>query len=232
LFSHNVRRARLWDTKVIDQEREQRRQRLSILVRDYFGDDNDIVECVIREMTSKQVTVRSIQTWLIPPHRTSSRNTPEWAIRALEDYINRPGNDAILKARVARLNELRVRQSKSPREWGHEIRSNKSVEFAEMELQHESRDRQAWIDLAGKQLGDELHQQFGSLQRILSSQTRAIGMIMQAIDQCATIEELRNHVNGAVIGDSVGAMAVRSAKEALKAGAEEFSNEEGLPTAP
>lgn len=77
---------------------EKLRWDTAAIIRSRFNDDYNLAIKVIHEQTNKEVSLRTLQSWLIESGRVSSRTCPEWALVALQDYIESHGET--LKERI------------------------------------------------------------------------------------------------------------------------------------
>ena len=139
----------------MQNEQDQRRWRLVGLVERHFGRDYDFVARIIEEKTGGKVSERTVQAWLIAPGRKSSRNCPEWAVKALEKYVNDPANGESLQLYAAR-REATLSAVKAPLAWSNEVRSSRAVELATASLECEDRRLRFWQDAIGAQSGKML----------------------------------------------------------------------------
>ncbi|RDZ27455.1 hypothetical protein [Lysobacter silvisoli] len=65
---------------------------MSELLHGAYGGDFELASMVLRRQTNKKVSVRTLQAWMMPADRPSSRRCPEWALVALEQYLGQnPG---------------------------------------------------------------------------------------------------------------------------------------------
>lgn len=208
-------------------EHEQRRWRLLSLVQGHFGRDNDLVAQVIQRKTGERVSERSVQAWLIAPGRKSSRNVPEWAVKALEDYVADPANREYLEDYAAR-REATLGAMQPPLVWSNEVRSSRSVELATASLEAEARRQRVWQDACGVQVGDMV---FG-LERELHAEMRAHRRTLSAINEAfrtsSTYEECKATFQEHVRASDLEDFFVREAKRAIESGAEEFSTPDAV----
>ncbi len=211
-----------------DKAQAQRnRFRLMKLVEEHFARDNIAVANAIKEQTRQDVSVRSIQTWLIDPARKSHRALPEWALQALEQYIVRPDKQESLQL-IRRQAELR-RAQPYRFDYADEVLSNRSVEMATNEVEGEERENSKWCEQFGTGSGMMLAQRFRALEREVYSMSDALGAITRAAHICDNFDEFRRHVDDSIRDSSLRKFAVRETRELYVKGAGEFSNTEGLP---
>lgn len=210
------------------KENEIRRFRLKNIIDTYFEGDNDVVVRAIKDATGHEVSVRSIQAWLIDPRRVSHRIAPEWALRGLEDYVKRPEKKDELARHAERVQERR----KAPRQeldWSDEVRNSRAVEFATSQIESENRQIARWQELFGTASGKAIAEAFHAQRKEIESMSKALGAITRAMKQCDTFETFKSQANLAMQDQDFTNLYVREARKAVEQCSEEFSNPEGLP---
>lgn len=209
-------------------EQEIRQHRLGSIIQRYFAYDNDEVVRAIRAATGQEVSVRSIQSWLIDPKRSSYRAVPEWVIRGLEDYIRSPENQEKLGLHVERVNSKRLRP-KQIYDWAGEVQSRRAVDIATRHIEWDNHEKARWCELIGKVGGEAIADAFIAQRSQISSMSKMLSAIYIALDNCDTFEAFKKHIiEGEREADMVD-FFVREAREALEGNLGEFSNPEGLP---
>lgn len=203
-------------------EHDMRRYRLENLVRPHFGRDFDLVVRVIQEKTGARVSERTIQAWLIPAGRKSSRNCPEWALKALEEYVSDPANRESLQFYAAR-REATSSKMKAPLEWSDEVRSSRAVEMATSALEDDARDLRRWQEAIGGPVGKMLFELERSLRAEINAHQRTLIAIHEALRTGATYEEFKSQFQDHVRAGELQAFYVRNTKAAIENGTEEFS---------
>lgn len=214
---------------MIDQNAERRRERLSSIIHHHFRSENDTVVKVIKEMTGQDVSVRSIQTWLIDPRRTSHRKVPEWVLSCLEDYVQRPERQEELK-RIGARADRKISATQSPLEWADEVRSSKAVDIATHQVEAEARGRKRWCDLMGRAPGDAVHEAFLALDQHIQSVSKTLSSIKGALHTATTFEEFKALANDSMREVDLVSYFVSDARKALENNEGEFGNMEGLPS--
>lgn len=207
----------------MENEQEWRRLRLSGLVNREFCEDNDWVASAIHQRTGETVSVRTIQAWLIAPNRKSSRNCPEWALKALEEYIQDPSNEETIRYRKERYNASFSKMT-TPLEWSNKVRSNLAVDFATNQLEHDARKLKKWQQEFGERQGVLIFELQKELQRSVTYHMKAISAIHKALDSSENFEEFRKKLKEQDRADSLVEYFVREAKEAIENNAEEFTD--------
>lgn len=205
-------------------EQEDRRSRLFNLVHRRFYADNDWVASAIKERTGEVFSVRTIQAWLIQPHRTSSRNCPERVLKALEEYIQDPSNRETIEWRKNRY-ENSLRNGKSPLERSAEVRDSKAVEFATDEIEEESRTCIKWQKEFGNRQGAMIYELQKALERITWSHTETLSAIHEALESSTTFEEFREKFLDQERANRRIRYDVRRAKHSIQNNTEEFADD-------
>ncbi len=213
---------------MIDQQAERRRERLHSIIRHHFRDENDLVVGVIKDMTGQEVSVRSIQTWLIDPTRVSHRKVPEWVLSCLEEYIKQPEKQEELK-RISERAERQIGEIRGPEEWADQVRTSRAVELATSYLEEDERCRQKWRDLLGTTSGNEVATALIARQREAEGLSNVVASIARALHTAESYDEFRKLANESIRGHERTQYQVRDARRALEANEGEFSNEHGLP---
>lgn len=213
---------------MIDQQAERRRERLHSIIRHHFRDENDLVVGVIKDMTGQEVSVRSIQTWLIAPNRVSHRKVPEWVLSCLEDYIKQPEKQEELK-RISERADRRVGEIRGPEEWADQVRASSAVEIATSYVEEDERERKKWRELLGTAAGNEVATALLARQREVDGLSNVVASISRALQTAESYEEFRKLANESIRGEERTRYQVRDARRALEANEGEFSNEHGLP---
>lgn len=217
------------DNHMEEQTAELRRLKLQALVGEHFANIHDLVVETIQTATGSKVSVRSIQAWLISPNRTSSRNCPSWIIKTLQDYVEDPAKREDLATRVAARQIVDADLAKHPLAWSDKVRSEKAVEFATNEIEHDDRRLKHWQATLGLQNGKALFE----LERAMETERRALShtvhCIHTAITSNTSFESFAESYRAQINGNDIARMFVRQARRAIEGKAEEFSNDDGLP---
>jgi hypothetical protein len=208
-------------------EQNERRWRLVSLVERHFGRDYDLVARIIEEKTGGKVSERTVQAWLIAPGRKSSRNCPEWAVKALEEYVTDPANHEHLQRYAAR-REATLSSVKAPLAWSDEVRSSRAVELATALLEYEDRKLRVWQDASGGQVGKMLFELERRLDAEMNAHRKTLTAIHEAFRTSSTYEECKStfqeHVRAADLQD----FFVREAKRAIESSSDEFATPDAV----
>lgn len=215
----------------MQSEHEQRRWRLQRLVQEHFRRDNDLVARVIQEKTGDKVSERSVQAWLIAPGRKSSRNVPESAVKALEDYVADPENRQYLKDYGERRERI-LGGADDLDAWTHEVRSNRSVELATATIEYEARRLRVWQDALGSQAGKMLFELERRLDAEMSSHRRVLSAINEGVRTADTFEAFKAVVQKNLRASDLQDLFVRDAKRAIDNNSEEFATADAVIQSP
>lgn len=213
-------------------EQEQRRWRLLSVVERHFGRDNDFVARVIQDKTGAKVSERTVQAWLIAPGRKSSRNCPEYAVKALEAYVADPVNGEYLKRHAQRREADASAEWSSPLAWSDKVRREKAVEFATANLEGENRRQRTWQDAGGLQMGGLVFELERRLDAEQNANRRVMSALSQAVRTASTFEEFKATFEEHVRASELQDFFVGQARRAIESGADEFAAADGVLAQP
>lgn len=211
----------------MQSEQDQRRWRLLGLVERYFHRDYDLVARIIEKKTGGKVSERTVQAWLIAPGRKSSRNCPEWAVKALEEYVNEPANAEALK-RSAAGRESALGAVKAPHAWSEEVRISRVVELATACLEYEDGKLRFWQDASGGQVGKALFELERRLDAEIAAHRKTLTAIHEAFRTSSTYEECKSTFQEHVRAADLQEFVVREAKRAIEHSSDEFSTPDAV----
>lgn len=205
-----------------------RHERLATIINRHFAGDNDAVIRAIHEQTNEKVSNRSIQAWLINPAKRSHRNVPDWVIHCLEEYVKRPDKQQELEEHVARF-ERRRSAPKRPFDWADDVRNRRVLELATGQLEEEEAQKLRLRELFGTASGDALFEITSRQNREIRSMSQALAAIARALREADSFENFKKMANDDISEQDYIDSMVREEKSVLSRGADEFSNDEGLP---
>jgi hypothetical protein len=209
--------------KMLSEERI--RTEMSILVNKEFAADPSLVARTLEEATAKKISARTVQSWLIEPGKPSSRKCPEWALKALKDYLSNPEN----KSNLDISKKYSENDSGSSRPWSTQVYDRHSVRFATNEILADDRRLKEWEQANFPTLARmlfELERRVDGYLSHLHDQTMALE---NGLQNSTTYEELRTSVREAIRDKEVAKYIIRDTRKAIESGTDEFSNDEGLP---
>lgn len=205
---------------MVHTEHEQRRWRLTAVVDRHFGRDNDFVARVIQEKTGAKVSERTVQAWLISPGRKSSRNCPEWAVKALEDYVADSVNADYLQRHSQRREEMAASDWKTPMAWSDKVRREKAVELATSSLESDAARQRRWQEAGGLQMGGMAFELERRVESELASHRRVLSALNEAFRTAETFEQFKvtfeEHVRAAELQNFFVGQARRDIESASK----------------
>lgn len=194
---------------------------------EFFKGDNDAVARAIESSTGQDISVRSVQSWLIDPRRASHRKVPEWVISALEKYVANPENQQEHQRHIERF-ERQLLEPSGGFKWVDKVRKTHAVEFATNEIEEKERHRTKWHDLLGKIAGEAFHEDFWLEKRERRAISQDLAAIAIALHESKTFEEFRAKANESMKVNQSVSHFVNDARTALEQRTDEFSNDEGL----
>lgn len=197
------------------------------MVQEHFGRDNDLVARIIQQKTGDKVSERSVQAWLIAPGRKSSRNVPESAVKALEEYVADPENRQYLKEYGARRERI-LGGSDELDAWTHEVRSNRSVELATATIEYEESRLHVWQDALGSQAGKMVSEMERQHDAEMRSHRRVLSAIHEGVRTAETFEEFKSLMQKHLRASDLQDLFVRDAKRAIDNKSEEFATPDAV----
>lgn len=211
----------------MQDEQEQRRWRLVSVVERNFGRDYDLVARIIEEKTGGKVSERTVQAWLIEPGRKSSRNCPEWAVKALEGYVSDPTHSESLQ-RFAVRRENALSETRTPLAWSDEVRSSRAVELATRTLENEDRKLRVWQEAIGGQVGKMLFELERRLDAEMNAHRKTMAAIHEAFRTSSTYEECKSSYHDQARAADLQDYYVREAKRAIETNSDEFATQDAV----
>ncbi|VXC51249.1 conserved hypothetical protein [Burkholderia sp. 8Y] len=203
---------------------ERRRTMMRSLVENEFAGDRQYVASVISRFAARNVSARTVQAWLIEPGKASSRFCPEWAMKALLEYLSKPENQERLRARK----EYKERQPWPQKRTVLDVADKHAVQFATTEIERDERMRKAWTDTT---LGD-LPSKLFELERRMTERIRyledRVSGLTSALKNGKSFDEYRAVVLDELNNRESEDYEVRKTRLAIEAQTGEFAHPEGL----
>ncbi|KAB0654494.1 hypothetical protein [Burkholderia diffusa] len=215
-----ILRDELWENHL----GERRRNEMRCLVENDFSGDRQQVATIISELTAKNVSVRSIQAWLIEPGKPSSRQCPEWALKALHDYTCRPENEQRLRAR----REYKAGQPLAIKRTSLDVYDKYAVDMATNQIEADQHKRDSWRNLPYGEIPDKLFELENRLTGHLHYLQTQLVAISIALRTCESFDEFKQKVLEDIDNQTSEDYFVREARRAIESRTDEFSNVEGL----
>jgi hypothetical protein len=203
-------------------EDEANRRRMGLLISAHFRGDCDFAASILRKVTERKVSSRTIQAWLITPDKPSSRRCPTWAVKTLEEYV--PNHKQELD------DARRYRESLSSERWwsAANIRDNKDIELATSEIERDAKRTKKWEDTPIHELPRKLAEMEKRFEDFMYGNNERITAILAALGESNDFDEFKKNVNRRQTERWGIYYAVREAREAIEKKTGPFSNDEGL----
>lgn len=113
-------------------ENERLKRRMSGLLMEFFSNDFSHAALVLRNATKKKISTRTLQAWVIPTSRSSSRKCPSWAVEALEKYaVDHPDQPEFSRQQLEHRRQI---EAKSGVGYLSRLADTEAVSFAEAKM--------------------------------------------------------------------------------------------------
>lgn len=206
--------------------RDRRTQdRMSHLLHGAYQGDYARAASILSEQTKKKVSVRTLQAWMMPPGRPSSRRCPEWALQALEQYIERHPEAPRQWKDIATI--YRDTPDGQTLAMHTELRDKRSLQFAEAAIAEEEALLKKWRSAGFENLPQRLTELELRLQRVTGDHTDLIGKMLALAYSCTTFEEFRPQLQEATMRKVDLDQQVREIVRDIRNGRNEFAHEDG-----
>lgn len=205
-------------------ENECRRSRLSGLIKHKFCGKNWRVAEVIARVTGKDVSTRSVQSWLIDSGKPSSRKCPAWALKALQDYVDNPEN-------LRDIEKIAEYESKHQKDRNHfeEIHDQRGVGLATHSIEWDQRALDGWQKTDFNTLPKKLFELEKRIDSYLAYLNGDLSAVTSALEECENFEDFRKLVKEKVNEADLIRFHIKKDRELIENKKGEFSNDEGLP---
>lgn len=161
---------------------------LRALISEHFDGDNGRASEVLTRVRGKKTSVRTIQAWLAPDGNPSKRRCPPEAVDALSEFLSGSApQDATGRGQGGPL--TRRGAIKVPDEWRRGT-SRSGAAISEAAL------REIWESVPAAKLPTWLFELERSMVARAESTERLLHLVLEAIVQCRSVEELREKVDG------------------------------------
>lgn len=207
-----------------DWQDGNRRIDLENLIRREFNGDIQRVISAIKGITGRTVSERTVQAWLIDRRKISSRTCPEWALKALRDYLSDPDN----KKRLAEAAADKVSDFYSDNQVAKVLEKDQ-VYKATVAIEADEHQMKEWKSVTFDTLPIKLHQLEKHVNGYLNYLHTATSAMELALEQCKTFEEFKEEFLKRRRDARTIDYLVREARRAIENRSDEFSNDEGLP---
>jgi len=211
----------LWAMHLQDEIRLNMRS----LVDKEFDSDCQLVAYKLSTLTGRRISNRTVQAWLIEPGKTSSRTCPEWALKALKEFIADPANKDELEER----RKYARKDASAPLAWSSEVDRKHSVEFATNQIladqQRLGRWQKAGFDSLPSLLA-ELERKTEGYLNFLHERQLAYD---NALKSSSTFDEFKSKALDAIRDKDIAEFLVKEARRAIENKTHEFASDDGVP---
>ncbi|MFI8480762.1 hypothetical protein ACIGCM_09340 [Pseudomonas sp. NPDC078700] len=201
---------------------EKNRHELQRLIQTLFQNDFSRAVVTLNKADGRKASVRTLQAWLMPPDRQSSRRCPTWAVIYLENYRDTHAED-IRIYREFKDSQVGLR---SPTRVDR-VYNGSALQDVERQLAFEERYRRelrtSSISALPDLLADKLLKIESNYERLLSSHFA----LLQSVRSAESLEDLKVKLNAEEDDLSRSNQFVATAREALLSNSEEFASDDG-----
>ncbi len=201
---------------------EKNRYELKGLIQTLFQNDFSRAVVTLNKADGRKASVRTLQAWLMPPDRQSSRRCPTWAVTYLKNYSDTHAEDI----RIYR--EFKDSQVglKSPTRVDR-VYNGSALEEVERQIALEERYRQelrnSSISALPDLLADKLLKIESNYERLLSSHFA----LLQSVRSAESLEDLKAKFSAEEDDLNRSNHFVATARRALLSNSEEFASDDG-----
>lgn len=200
-------------------------RRMSELLHGAYNGDYSHAAAILSSQTKKKVSVRTLQAWMMPPGRPSSRRCPEWALLALEQYLSEHPEASRDWKEVSSI--YRSTPDGQTLALHTELRDQRSLRLAEAEIAHDEAIRKKWRGAGVTELLEHLSDLELHLRRVTGHHTDLIGQIVGLTYSCTTFEEFREQLREATRRKANLDWVIRENVVDISRGQKEFSSADG-----
>lgn len=201
---------------------ERNRYELQGFIQTLFQNDFSRAVVALSEADGRKASVRTLQAWLMPPDRQSSRRCPTWAVTYLKNYRD-THEEEIRLLREFKESQLGL---KSPTRVDR-VYNGSALREVESQLDREERYRQelrsSSISALPDLIADKLLKIESNYERLLSSHF----VLLESIRSAESLEDLKTKFNEAEDDLSRSNNFLNTARQALISNSEEFASDDG-----
>lgn len=201
---------------------ERNRYELQGLIQTIFQNDFSKAVVALNKADGRKASVRTLQAWLMPPGRQSSRRCPTWAVSYLKTY------------RDTHAEEIRIHREFKESQFGlksptriDRVYNGSALQEIERQLASEERYRQELrscsVSMLPDILADKLLKIESNYDRLFSSHLA----LLQSIRNAETLEQLKAKLNEEEDDLNRSHHFVATARQALQSKSEEFASDDG-----
>jgi len=218
----NTLKGDLW----LHMEADSRRSKLRSLIQDHFFGEKGRVASVISGVTKKNVSARTIQSWLIDLDKPSSRRCPAWAIKALDDYLADPKNKSELD--IIAQHKPKDSQAPSNTHWKEEVHDKSEVNLASAEIEYERKTLNKWKSVDFNTLAIRMHELEIIFRARIKNLEKENTIFKNALKNCDNFDDFKKAINKELDEKDALQSVIDSTRLAIEQATQELSNKEGL----
>ena len=203
---------------------EKNRYEMTSLLNSEFMQDPLMVAQAIEAETKKSISTRTVQSWLIEPGKKSSRKCPEWALKALNDYLKQPKNTRFLSE--IKLHREKNLDFKTP--WSMQVYDKYSVKFATSEIDEEEKKLKEWEQANFPTLAKKLFMLELKTERHLKHLQDHVLAIIHAIEKATDLADLKAIMKNEIKEKELVDFFIKDTRKAIETKSEEFSENKDL----
>ncbi|SDO47106.1 hypothetical protein [Vreelandella arcis] len=164
-------------------------RRMETLLYNNFNGEFARAAHVLEQETKKKVSTRTLQAWIIPQDRPSSRRCPEWAVVALEEYADR--NSDSLKCFKDQKNEFQKTRQGRLHENRKLMRDRELLKNAESYIARKQSITNKWKNIPVSDFPEQLAKLETSIVDQLDSQSQLLIELINGLREHDTYEEFK-----------------------------------------
>lgn len=199
--------------------------RMGNLLYGAFGGEFYRAAKILEQETKKKISTRTLQAWMMQPGRPSSRRCPEWAVVALEEYIeSNPEQPSWIKDLAERR-----RSSRNGQALEHEmaLRDRELLRNAESNLAKADTIRKKWKDTSIEDLSAELADLEISVIDKIESHSGLLGRFLDSLRACDTFEDFKREVQKATEKHYASERQLKETAQDIRERRKEFASDDG-----
>jgi hypothetical protein len=194
------------------------------LVDKEFDGDCQLVAYKLSTLTGRKISNRTVQAWLIEPGKTSNRTCPEWALKALKEFIADPANKDELKER----RKYAQKHASAPLAWSSEVDRKHSVKFATNQILADQQRLARWQKAGFDSLPSMLYELERETQGYLSFLHDRQLAYDNALKSSSTFDEFKSKALDAIRDKDLADFLIKDARRAIESKTHEFANDDGV----
>lgn len=196
------------------------------LLQVYFCGDYTAAAYLLKELTGTNVSERTLQSWVMQTGKNSSRKCPEWAVSALEAYIEKnPTMSDTFQVRREKKIKNEIEQGVDALE---RARNSEGLERIERELESDERFRARMNSASLGDLPNIFSDSLLKQEKDISMTRTLLFHIYHEIIKATTLDDLKLEINKKFDDVINYSNFIYQGKRQLANEENEFSNEYGL----